>query len=85
MREALLSKTETTPELLEKIEMVLHRNFDAEAAEWVERVRLRWSKLKEEKRYWHCRCTRFEKRLEKLHDQKDAPSEEGAGDSVDLG
>jgi len=81
----MTKKQNTTLELLHEIEMALHRYFQAEEAEIVERVRVRWLKLKEEKRYWHCRCTKFEKRFDRLHDQKSAPSEEGAGDSLDPG
>jgi hypothetical protein len=73
----------TTKELLERIEEVLHLHFEAEAAEFVERVRERWAKLAAERRYWRRRCGKYERGLdafaERYADVKMPPPKKGRG------
>lgn len=72
----------------DEIELALHRHFEADAADYVEILRTRWKKLVEDRRYWVLRAGRFERlcdRMKSGRSEKVAPSEEGAGDSGNLG
>lgn len=74
---------ETTRELLDEIERVLHLQFDADTADLVERVRERWARLAREKSYWKRRCGRYERGLdafaERYSGKKLPPPKKGRG------
>jgi len=85
----VVGQTRKTKDLLDQIETVLHRRFDADTADLVETVRDRWLKLRAEKDYWKRRCLRYERAcdraFERLFAKESAPSKDGAGDSVNPG
>jgi len=70
-------------QILQEIENRFHREMDVEGAELVYLARSRIEKFKRSAHDMRLRLNELEKRFNII--EKSAPSEEGAGDSVDVG
>lgn len=70
-------------QILQEIESRFHQEMDAEGAELVYLARSRIEKIRQSAHEVTVRLNALEKQVDMI--EKNAPSEEGAGDSVDLG